>query len=101
MVAISKIIYRVSVGIVRLHEGIMRQHKFVQTSNNTIMLSLNFPVYVFANEEVENYYECSKCDARTWNMNLIFLHLNNSFVLLGKVYLKIRIHMNIYFIAAS
>ena len=65
----------------------MRQHKFCpdkQQYNNT----KPFPVYVLANEEVEDYYECSKCDAR-------------SFVLLGKVYLKIGMHLNIYFIAAS
>ena len=32
---------------------------------------------------------------------LMFLHQNDSFVLLGKVYLKIGMHMNIYCIAAS
>ena len=79
----------------------MRQHKFCpdkQQYNNV----KPFPVYVLANEVVENYYECSKCGARTWNMNLMFLHQNDSFVLLGKVnYLKIGMHMNIYFIAAT
>ena len=34
-------------------------------------------------------------------MNLMFLHQNDSFVLLGKVYLKTGMYMNIYFIAAS
>ena len=74
----------------------MRQYKFCpgkQQYNN----AKPFPVYVLANEEVENYYECSKCGARTWNMNLMFLHQNDSFVLLGKVYLKIGMHMNILY----
>ena len=49
----------------------MRQHKFCpdkQQYNN----AKPFPLHVLANEEVENYYECSKCGARTWNRNLMF-----------------------------
>ena len=71
----------------------MRQLKFCpgkQQYNNT----KPFPVCVLANEVVENYYECSICGTRTWNMNLMFL--NDIFVLLGKVYLKTGMHMNIF-----
>ena len=49
----------------------MRQHKLCpdkQQYNNT----KPFPAYVLVNEEVENYYECFKCDARTWNMTQCF-----------------------------
>ena len=63
----------------------MRQHKFCldkQQCNNV----KSFPVYILANEKVENYYKCFKCGARTWNMNLMFLHQNDSFALLRKVY---------------
>ena len=77
-----------------------RLHKFCpdkQQFNNAI----SFPVYVLVNEEVENYYEYFKCDARTQNMNLMFLHQNDSFALLCQVYLKAGMHMNIYLIAAS
>ena len=78
----------------------VRQHKFCpnkQKYNNV----KSFPVYVLANEKVENYYKCFKCGPRTWNMNLMFLHQNDSLALLGKVYLKIGMHVNFYFIAAS
>ena len=34
-------------------------------------------------------------------MNLMFLHQNDSFVLIGKVYLKTGMHMNIYFSETS
>ena len=78
----------------------MRQHKFCpdkQQYNN----AKPFPLYVLVNEEVENYYGCFKCGARTWNVNLMFLHQNDSFELLGKVYLKIGMHMYEYLLYCS
>ena len=77
---------RVSVDIVR--QGNYETAQVKQQCNNVN----SFPVYVLANKEVGNYYECSKCGAGIWNMNLVFLHRNDSFALLGKVYLKIRRH---------
>ena len=52
------------------------------------MLSLFMSMFSVANEEVENYYECFKCGAITWIMNLMFLHQNGSFALFGKVCLR-------------
>ena len=68
----------------------MRQHKLQQC--NTILMSRSFPVYVLTLEEVEDCYKCFKYGARTWNMNPIFLHQNDSFALLDKVYLNIGSH---------
>ena len=78
----------------------MRQHKFCPDKQQ-YNKAKPFPVYVLVNEEVGNYYECFKCDAITWNINPMFLHQNDSFALLDKVYLKIGMHLNVYFIVAS
>ena len=58
----------------------MRQQKFCpdkQQYNNV----KPFPAYVLTVEEVENYYECFKYGAWTWNKYLMFLHQNVSFSL--------------------
>ena len=60
----------------------MRQHKFCQDKQQYYNAK-PFPVYVLANEKVENYYECFKCGAITWIMNLMFLHKNDNFALFG------------------